>query len=829
MHASLGYGRATPPEQRPSYRGEHYASKGWEYYNDGDYPRALELFGYASRFADASDEAALGSAYCRLRLGDRAAALRLFEGLAGREYRLKDVLPNILALLVERGEHSRAYSYLNRLGWRERVGWQERIEKSIVERMFAAAQGSGDVYRMSAMNQTYGSELRECAMPGTFLETARGLLKNDRAAEAEEIYRGILSACTDRWDLRLAALYDLKEMLPFHEMQRLLDVEAHVAPDAGYLGKVMELKTHFLRESLAKAPAGSIEQRDAALALLETAPGDASARAILAWWHYDRAEYEDARALFSGLLSERPGDPDHAAGLAYTLMRLGRTDEALNAVEGAVDGRLVKIRNDLYLARAGLAYDNKDYAEAESYSARLLDADAANQDAMTILAWSLYNQGRRRDALPVFITLYGARKDPKIAEVIISIYDEGAGDASKFLSILPEGEASTREAIAGHYWKRGWAVLAAQSSEDPDACYHNADKPLSSASALMRSKSGDDGTSRLTETVLDLGYSHPFSNGRTIGFSVKAMELSSGDAPVAPFAGGFFRGSPAVSAIETDLTVLAPELWLEKEGETLYTLKAGLTPIGAELSPMPTFLAGMARGLFKLNLHQLPVEESMLSYAGLTDPYGTEAWGRVLRSGAEAEYTMSPVRFYWLTLKAGYDYYWGEGVEDNSAPYATTSFGKTYGVAKGDLSTGVFLTVKGFEKNSNFFTLGHGGYFSPELFAAVGPTVRYRLAPCSTIAFDGHASLQYLYYRTAGAAEYPLEDDPALETLVFEGDEFSGVGYSAGFKGLKLLSPYWAAGGAFDIDRSSDYTEWTGGLTIEYFIEPRGRLVPSDE
>ena len=88
--------------------------------------------------------------------------------------------------------------------------------------------------------------------------------------------------------------------------------------------------------------------------------------------------------------------------------------------------------------------------------------------------------------------------------------------------------------------------------------------------------------------------------------------------------------------------MIEPRLSYKGADKTPYRLEAGTTPIGASITPLPVFNAEVMIGSLRLNAHQESVKESVLSYVGLKDPYGDTHWGRVVRSGVEAEYKLRP-------------------------------------------------------------------------------------------------------------------------------------------------------------------------------------------
>jgi len=176
----------------------------------------------------------------------------------------------------------------------------------------------------------------------------------------------------------------------------------------------------------------------------------------------------------------------------------------------------------------------------------------------------------------------------------------------------------------------------------------------------------------------------------------------------------------------------------------------------------------------------------------------------------------------------GTDHYWGENVWNNFSVSGDAAVGYSFPRATGTATLGGFVSSAHFDRNSDFYTMGHGGYFSPSFFFMAGPMVRFRTERSHTWALDVQASTGYLYYETDSSPVYPRDDSPEK----YPGDRFSGLGYSGSLRALKLLTPHWAAGAYAGMDKSSGYTRWSVGVSLSWFFQERkslGILIPRYE
>lgn len=554
--------------------------------------------------------------------------------------------------------------------------------------------------------------------------------------------------------------------------------------------------------------------------------GDESDLSRQSWEHYNRGRYDEAYDGFSKLYKAHPEREDYGLGLAYSLILLNRPDEALRLADafkaGSKEFRLIRLL--VYSKKADEALAAKDYPMAATHLKNLLELDPGDVDAEKKLGQSLYNAGMFREALPIYLSLFRKLKEPKYAAVILGLYEK-TGDtpgAFEFAGTLAGEESPVvKKTAADFYFRRGCPITAAQTYNAAGLCYWNADKPKASLETNLRYKSGDKGFSRLLESAYTLNLSTPFRTGNRAGFTLAAKKLSSGPSPQNPFAGNYFRGTPLKNTLNTSSHTAEPKVFLEREGPGRYSLELGSSPVGGVLSPKPVFSLGVSYQRLNLNVHETPVEESILSHTGLKDPYGNGRWGRVLKSGGEAEYTTEPTKYYWLTLGAGYDYYWGEHTIKNRSERGTVSIGRTFASDRANLSIGLFTTAMRFKQNTNFYTFGHGGYFSPARLVVAGPTVRLQTKPCGTYRLDGQVSASYLNFRTKNARQYPFETTGKASSLEFNGDKSSGMGYGVEVKGVKLLTSRLELAGSFKLNKSASYREWLGALLLSYLFEPR--------
>jgi hypothetical protein len=118
----------------------------------------------------------------------------------------------------------------------------------------------------------------------------------------------------------------------------------------------------------------------------------------------------------------------------------------------------------------------------------------------------------------------------------------------------------------------------------------------------------------------------------------------------------------------------------------------------------------------KLEASRRAVTDSLLSYAGVTDPVSGTVWGGIVRSGGEVvgSYDDGSLGIF---AKFAYGYYTGWNVAPNQS-YELTSgaYYRAFKDEKSELKIGINGTYLSFNQNMNYFSLGQGGYYSPQQF-----------------------------------------------------------------------------------------------------------------
>jgi len=266
-----------------------------------------------------------------------------------------------------------------------------------------------------------------------------------------------------------------------------------------------------------------------------------------------------------------------------------------------------------------------------------------------------------------------------------------------------------------------------------------------------------------------------------------------------------------------------------------WRLDIGSTALGF---PIETIVGGFAWNAtfgevgFKLQGYRRAMIESLLSWGGAEDIATQTVWGGVTKNGGRLDLgiTVDEVVFY---LVGGGNLLLGERVAENWSAEAGTGISwRLYDWEGLSFTTGLDVSTMFFDKNLRHFTLGHGGYFSPQAFASFGFPLRLASSD-GDLTYQAQASIGLVWFREDDVGYYPT--DPARqalrEELVTQDDEpveafhkgQEGFAFAFNFdgelayevtRGLKL-------GVQLKVHSGHDFQEYEGGVILGYTFQQR--------
>jgi hypothetical protein len=159
----------------------------------------------------------------------------------------------------------------------------------------------------------------------------------------------------------------------------------------------------------------------------------------------------------------------------------------------------------------------------------------------------------------------------------------------------------------------------------------------------------------------------------------------------------------------------------------------------------------------RLTAERRAVSDSLLSYGGTVDPRTGTVWGGVTRNHGRAnlEFSAGKADIY---IGGGGAQLSGSHVASNTEEEAGAggSF-PVYATPSQEIRLGLDLVYFGYQKNLRFFTLGQGGYFSPQSFYAAMVPVNYKEKVDEDFSYEVGGALGFESYRENASAYFPLD------------------------------------------------------------------------
>ncbi|KAF0809863.1 cytochrome c biogenesis factor [Alcanivorax sp. S71-1-4] len=266
-----------------------------------------------------------------------------------------------------------------------------------------------------------------------------------------------------------------------------------------------------------------------------------------------------------------------------------------------------------------------------------------------------------------------------------------------------------------------------------------------------------------------------------------------------------------------------------------FSADIGSTPLGFEVENLIGGLqwqpevAGHTRVL--LRGQRRAVTDSLLSYSGVEDPVSGRRWGGVVRTGGDLGLNYDD-GYLGVYGSVGLYRYTGRQVADNRGLFiGVGSYLRPINEAYRTLQAGVNVNYMGFRDNLGYFTLGHGGYFSPQSYVSLSLPVSYtrtrqRLTWRASVApgFQSYSQDASPYFPTRSRDQMWLDilaTSGVLPASYYAADSDSGLGLNMGLGMQYRVGPGLELGARIDYDTFGEYSETSALIHLNYTLEPR--------
>jgi len=207
------------------------------------------------------------------------------------------------------------------------------------------------------------------------------------------------------------------------------------------------------------------------------------------------------------------------------------------------------------------------------------------------------------------------------------------------------------------------------------------------------------------------------------------------------------------------------------------------------------------------------VKDSLLSYAGVRDPVTGQAWGGVVSNAGSLQFSHD-VRGTGGYASLTYGFIQGLNVPDNWK--VAGSAGVYWRVAKG-LSVGLSASGMHYDKNLSFFSLGQGGYFSPQQYLVGSIPVSW-FARHRRFEYEIHAGLGAQYLKTDSSPVFPTQ--ARLVPAFYAGQVSTGPNYDFLVRVGYRIAPRWYLDAFATGNNAQNFATQTVGFTLKFLLRP---------
>ncbi|MFM9888773.1 MAG: cellulose synthase subunit BcsC-related outer membrane protein, partial [Burkholderiales bacterium] len=356
----------------------------------------------------------------------------------------------------------------------------------------------------------------------------------------------------------------------------------------------------------------------------------------------------------------------------------------------------------------------------------------------------------------------------------------------------------------------------------------------------IRNRKGDPGRSELTEVEapiearLGVGYDSHVAL-RLAPTSIDAGRVDNGTRASAIRFGTNALGATAgfTNSSQSDSGLAAA---IAYEGRTLGA-DIGSTPFGFRIRntvggirlQSPAVDGGTR---FSGELSRRPMTDSLLSFAGARDDRTGRDWGGVTATGGKLGLDWNE-RGTGAYFNVSYHRMRGEEVLDNNRAGASGgAYLRLLNQPDNWLTAGVDATYFRYDKNLRYFTLGHGGYFSPQSYLALTLPIDYT-AKRGRLSYQARGSVGFQHFRENDSPWFPTDASlqgaltAAAATDATLTPQYAGQTRTGGVYGLQGSAEYQLGerlflGGLAGFDNARDYRQWMGGLYLRYMLAREG-------
>lgn len=612
-----------------------------------------------------------------------------------------------------------------------------------------------------------------------------------RPGDAERVYAwGLYLSGNNQDDLALAQLAALPRS---QWTDNIRELDARLQSD-----KVIR-QANQLRDS---------GQEAQAIALIQQQPPLVRYQLTLADWAQQRGDSQTAIAQYNAVLSKEADNGDARLGLAEVYLAEGDKNAARAQVSQLKGGETdsINMQRRVALANAGFG----DTTQAQQIFNRIIPQAKAQPPSMES-ALVLRDAARFQTQNGQPQMALESYKDAMVASGVTPVRPQ---DNDAFTRL-------TRNNSGDDWLKRGIRSDAAD-------LYRQQDLNVTLEHDFWGS-SGTGGYSDLKAHTTMLHVDAPLADGRMF-FRTDLVNMDAGsfstnsDGSYSPNWGTC--GEIACTSGSKNQTDGGASVAVGWKNET-WSADIGTTPMGFNVVDVVGGLSysnDLGPIGYTLNMHRRPVSSSLLAFGGQKDSSSHTGitWGGVRADGGgvSMSYDKGEANGVWSSL--GVDRLTGKNVADNwRVRWMTGYYYKVINEDNRRVTVGLNNMLWHYDKDLSGYTLGQGGYYSPQEYISFAVPVTWRQRT-ENWSWELGGSVSWSHSRTKTMPRYPLlnlipSDYRAdASQLTEQGSSSQGFGYTARALVERRVTGNWFVGAAVDIQQAKDYTPSHALLYVRY-------------
>ena len=555
--------------------------------------------------------------------------------------------------------------------------------------------------------------------------------------------------------------------------------------------------------------------------------------------------------MLAPALAQRPHAPAAVTSLARMYSASGNWPKARQVYQPLLDGDPDNAA--LQLGFADLAVKGRAYPQAEQALAKALALQPDAPHTLTQAAQlyrSLGQASKARQLLNKALDIEQREQPPRL----VAAAPAPSTRLDNPFVRLP-GQRQQATLLASNDWVPAPVTRDPSTTNGPSlATYDSVEPPLVGTSPAqetldtlgqvqgpylnqglsVRNNNNDKGLGKLTDIQAPLAVGFPMDEeGRSLALRVTPTWLQAGTPKgysVAQF------GTSGLGSVgrQQDSGVGLSVAYLNEDSGLKGDL--GVSPLGFTYS---TAVGGISleRALqsapdyrYTLSASRRSVTDSLTAFAGSRDSRSGAKWGAVTANGIRAELSHDDQRTGYYGYASAHRLL-GEHVEANNRfELGSGIYWYLRNTSDSRLTLGVNGTALSYSDNQNFYTYGHGGYFSPQKFFALGIPVDWaQRGPRFSYALHGSVGVQYIDQDSApifpGHSALQANAD-AVGLSRYSGQSKTGIGYNLRATGEYRLERNLYLGVNLGLDNANDYKQYTGSLYLRYGFDEVSRPMP---